>query len=524
MNDRNGNDRTDSDEPLPCRPAATEGVHGTPGRGGDPGPVSRRAFLRSVAVGGTALLGGGPVLPPLLASCDSSTGPAPPVDPTWNPLRLAPQATPRDLTLVAAEGLADVGGGVTAPAWLLNDTLPSPLLRTRTGQSFQVVIHNQLPQDLILHWHGLAPPEEMDGHPRFAVGPGGSYTYHFTVQARAGTYWYHSHTHRRTAEQTYRGIGGLLIVEDQEEDALDLPKGAREIPLILQDRRTDASGVPFYAPFGPDLMAGYMGDEPFGNGIRRPFVEVDSALYRLRILNGSNARIFRLARSDGGSLILIGNDGGLTDRARHLSSVDLGPAERVDLLLDLSEAAEGDRLMLRSSPFSLTGGGFMGGANLQGLPLDLLEFRVTRSVEEPPVIPDELSTVPGPSPEDAVRERTFRFTSQMMDHRINGRSFEMDRIDEIVPFGETEIWSFVNESNLPHPVHLHATHFRVVSRTGGRGQVMPWEAGVKDTVLLHPFETVRVAVRFTAHRGLFLLHCHNLEHEDMGMMANILVE
>ena len=287
----------------------------------------------------------------------------------------------------------------------------------------------------------------------------------------------------------------------------------------------DAGGVPYYQPFGPDLMAGYMGPEPFGNGIRRPWVEVDSALYRLRVLNGSNARIFRLGRSDGRPLVLVGNDGGLIDRSRALSYVDLGPAERADLLLDLSGAAEGDRVMLRSQSFSLPGGGgFMGGTNLQGQPLDLLQFRVTRSVEEPSVIPDELSTVPLPNPEDAVRERTFRFTSQMMNHRINGRSFQMDRIDEIVPFGETEIWAFVNDSFLPHPVHLHATHFRVISRSGGRNQVMPWEAGGKDTVLLHPFETVRVAVRFTAHRGLFLLHCHNLEHEDMGMMANILVE
>lgn len=490
---------------------------------GTSGSVSRRTFLRSLTAGGTALLGSGAALPSLLAACESSTAPGQPADPTRHPLRFAPQAVPRSLTLVAGESTVDMGG-VTAPAWLLNDTLPSPVLRTRKGEPFQVVMHNQLPQDLILHWHGLAPPEEMDGHPRFAVGPGGSYAYDFTVQERAGTYWYHSHTHRRTAEQTYRGVGGLLIVEDEEEAALDLPTGDREIPVILQDRRVDASGVPFYAPFGPDLMAGYMGNEPFGNGIRRPFHEVDSALHRLRILNGSNARIFRLVRSDGRPLVLIGNDGGLIDRPRSLPFVDLGPAERVDLLLDLSSSGEGDRVMLRSISFSLQGGGFMGGANLQGVPLDLLEFRVTRRVADDAQIPDLLPTVPGPDPDQAVRKRTFRFSSQMMDHRINGRSFEMDRVDERVPFGETEIWSLVNDSPLPHPVHLHATHFRVVGRSGGRGQVMPWEAGVKDTVLLHPFEIVRVAVRFTAHRGLFLLHCHNLEHEDMGMMANIMVE
>ncbi len=464
-------------------------------------------------------------LPSLLTACDSPTGPpgTPPLE--TNPLRFAPEVAPHSLTLVASAGIAGFGNGVEGPAWLLNESLPSPLLRVRRGDPFQVVLENQLPQDVILHWHGLAPPADMDGHPRYAVGTGGEYSYAFTVEDRAGTYWYHSHTHTRTAEQTYRGVAGLLIVEDDEEGALGLPSGNREIPVILQDRRVDAAGIPYYQPFGPDLMAGYMGPEPFGNGIRRPWIEVDSALYRLRVLNGSNARIFRLGRSDGRPLVLVGNDGGLIDRARTLDYVDLGPAERADLLLDLSGTEVGDRVMLRSLSFSLPGGaGFMGGANRQGQPLDVLEFRVTRRVEEPAVIPDVLSTVPGPNPEDVVRERTFRFTSEMMMHRINGRSFEMDRIDEVVPFGETEIWSFVNDSFLPHPVHLHATHFRVISRSGGRNQVMPWEVGGKDTVLLHPFETVRVAVRFTAHRGLFLLHCHNLEHEDMGMMANILVE
>ena len=112
----------------------------------------------------------------------------------------------------------------------------------------------------------------------------------------------------------------------------------------------------------------------------------------------------------------------------------------------------------------------------------------------------------------------------MMQHQINGKMFEMDRIDEHVPFGETEIWTFQNDTRYAHPVHIHATHFRVVSRSAGRGEVMPWEPGIKDTVLMLPGETVKIAVAFTAQRGLFLLHCHNLEHEDTGMMLNFVVE
>jgi len=481
----------------------------------------RRRFLRTLSAGGSAAALG---VSGLLAGCDSSTSPPEGGD-SRNRLRLPSPVTPRGVTLRGAPGTADIGGGIQAPAWMLNDSLPSPLLRVRQGETFQVAMQNALPQDLILHWHGLTPPEAMDGHPRLAVPPGGSYMYNFQVQDRAATYWYHSHTHMRTGEQTFRGIAGLLIVDDPSQEPPGLPTGDREIPLILQDRPLNGAGVPVWAPLGPAAMAGVMGPEPFGNGIRRPFHEVDSALYRLRILNGSNARIFRLARSDGRPLVLIGNDGGLLDAPVTLSSVDVAPAERVDLLLDLGQAAVGDRIMLQSIPFTIPGGmGFMGGANLQGNPLDLLELRVTRRVQESVSLPGSFTPVPRPDPGQSVRERTFRFTSAMMDHRINGRSFDMERIDEQVPFGVTEIWTFVNDSPLPHPVHLHATHFRVLSRTGGRGQVMPWEGGLKDTVLLLPFETVRVVVRFTAHRGLFLLHCHNLEHEDMAMMANIQVE
>jgi FtsP/CotA-like multicopper oxidase with cupredoxin domain len=485
--------------------------------------LSRRGFVR--LAGGSLVAASTGGLSGVASACGASTGPTGSGETDRNLLRLAPEVSPRGLILQAGSGTADVGGGVRASALMLNGSLPGPLLRIRQGESFGVTLQNQIGEPLILHWHGLTPPEAMDGHPRFAVASGGTYDYQFPVDVRAGTYWYHPHTHMRTAQQTYRGLAGMLIVGDAEEDALGLPSGAREIPLILQDRRLDGSGVPVYAPSGPDFMAGYMGPEPFGNGIRRPFLEVDSALYRFRILNGSNARVFRLGWSNGRPLILIGNDGGLLARPETLAFLDMGPAERADLLVDLSGSAVGDRVMLQSLAFAIPGGGgFMGGANLQGQPMDLLELRVTRRVQETVRIPSQLSTPRGPQPADSVRERSFRFTSMMMNHEINGRTFQMDRVDERVPFGDTEIWSFNNDSGLPHAVHLHATQFSVLSRTGGRGGVQPWEQGLKDTVLMYPQETVRVAVRFTSQRGLFLLHCHLLEHEDMGMMFNVLVE
>jgi FtsP/CotA-like multicopper oxidase with cupredoxin domain len=494
-------------------------------------PIARRDFLRVLsAVGAGAFTAVGGAQPGLLQASALLEGSRTRLD-GMNPLRLAPERVPDGLTLTAAEGLADFGGGGGTAAWMLNDSMPSPLLRVRRGNPFRVSLRNNLPQELILHWHGLTPPEHSDGHPRFAVRTGGSYEYAFAVENRAGTYWYHSHTDHRTGMHTALGIGGLLIVEDEEEDALGLPGGDREIPLILQDRQIDEAGHPVHNY--SNLMAGYLGTEVLANGIRQAYLDCRTELYRFRVLNGSNARIFRVERSDKRPLVLIGNDGGLLDRPVTLDFIELGPAERIDLLVDLRDTAVGEEIDLRSRAFRIPGGSedIGAGVELQGVPMNLLRLRIVQRTRDRTVIPDRLCAPTVPDPAAAVGERTFQLstwldesTKSMLFHGINDHSFQLNRVDERVPFGETEIWSFVNDNQFAHPIHLHGTHFKVLSRSGGRGAVMPWESGAKDTVLLYPTETVKVAVRFSAHRGLFLLHCHNLEHEDVGMMLNVLVE
>ena len=414
---------------------------------------------------------------------------------------------------------------------MLNNSLPSPFLRTRRGDRFRVTMENELPEALILHWHGMTPPEKMDGHPHLAVPEGSKYEYDFTVENRASTYWYHSHSHYRVGKHAYLGVAGMLIVDDDEADALQLPSGEYEIPLVLQDRRVDPSGA--IVPYAdPDTMEGMIGNEPFGNGVHRPQLEVEAALYRFRVLNGSNARIFRLARSDNKDLIIIGNDGGLLERPTKVDYVDISPGERVDLLVDLRNATVGDTVLLGSRAFMISNSlAKEEQIQRQGHPMELLQLVVKHKTRIKQNIPNKLLKAGGPNPNDAVKERSFVFTSDrdeqtrtMMSHRINNTAYSMGEINERVPFKQTEIWTFDNKRNFSHPVHLHATHFRVLSRTGGRNKVMPWEAGLKDTVLVHPQEKVRVAVRFDAYPGLFLLHCHNLEHEDSGMMLNILVE
>jgi blue copper oxidase len=182
-----------------------------------------------------------------------------------------------------------------------------------------------------------------------------------------------------------------------------------------------------------------------------------------------------------------------------VTRLDISPGERVDLLVDFRNLPVGTRVMLRDARAGW----------------DLLELRVVRQVTVPGTIPSTLSTITaltGP-----VRTRTFSFDGMS---RINGLEYDVNRIDFRVPLGDVELWRFTTSGNAPHPVHVHGTPFQVTSRSGGRGQLYPWEAGWKDTVLLEDRETVEILIRFDAYRGVYLMHCHKLEHEDMGMMSN----
>jgi FtsP/CotA-like multicopper oxidase with cupredoxin domain len=301
-----------------------------------------------------------------------------------------------------------------------------------------------------------------------------------------------------TGQQVAMGLAGAFIINDAEEDALGLPSGAYEVPLIVRDASLDTTGNLQYKP----RSGGFLGDIMLVNGTRDPYLNVDTALYRFRVLGGANARIFGLTLSNGAAFTLIGNDGGLLRSALQASPIDLAPGERLDLLVDFRNLPVGTRVMLRDARAGR----------------DLLEFRVVRQVSVPATIPTTLSTVAALS--NPVRTRTFSFDGMS---KINGLEYAVNRIDFQVPFGQVERWRFLTSGNAPHPVHVHGASFQVVSRTGGRGRLFPWETGWKDTVLLEDRETVEILIRFDAYRGEYLMHCHKLEHEDMGMMSNFVV-
>jgi len=431
----------------------------------------------------------------VFGGCDSDPSLTEPT--VRNPLRLPPTITARDQTLAATETVLELDDGKTSRAWGYNGHLPGPTLRVRRGENVNIRLRNELHDETTIHWHGMIVPHSMDGHPLDAVSPGNTYTYHYPILQRAGMNWYHPHPHHHTGEQIFGGLAGALIVEDPEEAALGLPSGMCELPLIVRDARVDSAGNLRYR----GTSSGFKGDFGLVNGVPYATTEVGNALYRLRLLNGANARVFRLALTNGAPVTLIGNDGGLLEVPATVSRIDFAPAERLDLLLDLRQRAVGERVVLRCDRAGW----------------DLLEFVVTEEIDSHARVPEFLSTIEALSPADVSEERTFRFEG---NHRINGKEFEMDRVEFRVPLGRTERWRFQSDGGAPHPVHVHGASFQVESRRGGRGRLFPWELGWKDTVLLQERETVDVLVRFEHYTGLYLLHCHKLEHEDGGMMMN----
>lgn len=455
--------------------------------------MDRREFLRYTAFSAGALAVGGLTLG---AGCEQlPTLPEPAVRP---PLRFGATMSGTGVLVASRGAWMDLGDGRSAGAWGFNGEVPGPTIRVRWGDLVDVRLRNALSQETTVHWHGLIVPHEMDGHPIDPVAPGGGFTYRYPVVQRAGLSWYHPHPHHRVGEQVFRGLAGAFIIEDEEEAELELPRGEYELPLILRDARVDGSNELRYAsdPTSP------RGNFPVVNGVAYPKHDVARAVYRLRVLNGSNARVFRLALGNGAPMTVIGNDGGLLEAPEEVERIELGPAERVDVLVDFQQIAIGDGVALRC----LRSG------------WDLIHFIVTRdAAEERAPIPARLAAIEPLSPAQVRGERTFTFEGHA---RINGKKFDPDRVDFRVPFGQVERWTFRSERSAPHPVHVHGTHFQVISRSGGRGRVFPWERGWKDTVLLLDGETVDVLVRFDHYRGLYLLHCHRLEHEDGGMMLN----
>ncbi len=531
--------------------------------------LKRRNVLRSTLAAAVLTAGAPTLVPPERARARSEH---------------APFVPDLYIRLIAAEDEARILPGRPTSVWRYRgkvlkgdpralEFLPGsflPVMRVRRGQKVRIDLVNELPESTIIHWHGLSVPAPMDGHPRYAIGPRETYVYEFEIVNRAGTYWFHPHPDGRTGKQVYFGMAGLFIVSDDEEAAARLPSGPYDVPLVIQDRTFDGDNQLVYLSsqarggmMGGGMMAammGFLGDRILVNGKPDFVLPVEARAYRLRLLNGSNSRIYKLAWSDGAPVTVIASDGGLLEAPVTQPYVMLAPAARVELWADFSDQPPGSERVLQSLRFDGTaamGGGMMGGGMMMGMmsgmmsgsslpdgaPFPILKARVVRASSAKSILPQRLSTIPAPRPQDAVNAsypKIFDITMGMMVWGINGRSFQMEGVtaEETVKLGTSEIWEFRNDAAtgmmgmMAHAMHVHGLQYRVLERAvepqfaAARDSVSAGhlDEGWKDTVLVMPGERVRLLLRFERYDGLYLYHCHMLEHEDSGLMRNYLIK
>lgn len=418
----------------------------------------------------------------------------------------------------------------------LPNSFLGPTIRVRRGQTIRINFTNNLPEMTLMHWHGLHIPEAMDAHPRFTVASGQNYVYEFTVMNRAGTYWYHPHPDMRTGFQVYSGLAGLFIVTDNEEETLGLPSGEFDMPIVLQDRTFDANNQLVYQS---NSMSGFVGDRILVNGRLTQSIDVAGKFYRLRFLNGSNSRFYKLAWSDGTPMTAIATDGGLLESPVQRPYLMLAPGERIEVIADFKAFPFKQRRQLISQTFSPMGNVGGGGDLPNGAAFPILTFRIRRRMADNFVLPQTLSTIVHYRLKDAVNAanpRTYPISFQMGNWLLNGRTFEMEGVaaNETVGLNTLEAWDLSNQAGMmqmAHPIHIHLVQFQIIERQINASGAVNYEgvrygyvdSGWKDVIMLMPGERARVLLRFEDFTGKFVYHCHILEHEDMGMMRNFQV-
>lgn len=501
------------------------------------------------------LAGGAAVAVPFAAACggSGSTGqllrsgarlPEPfqvplPVPPVLEPTRRDGDTDYYEITQRTGE--ARILPGPATEVWGYDGVFPGPTIESRSGRRTVVRHRNELPVPIATHLHGGVTPPVSDGYPTDLVMPVGGWDatetlhdgqrvqdakeYAYPLPQRAATLWYHDHRMDFTAPQVWRGLAGFHLVHDDEEEALPLPKGERDIPLMICDRAFAEDGSFRYPAKDPDLvdppgveqrfMEGVMGDTVLVNGAAWPYLEVTNTRYRFRVLNASNARRYQLALDppppEGPSFVQVGSDVGLLGRPVEHDQLEIAQAERFDVVVDFSKYPMGTQVTLTNAY----------GEDATG---EVMRFHVARKANDDSTVPPRLAEFE-PLPRSAATvTRDFRFTrggdrDGQVIWMINDRPFDPERIDARPELGATEIWRLTTDVH--HPVHIHLAHFQVLGRAGRGNEPGPYDAGWKDTIDLPGGEVAEVIARFDGFRGKYVFHCHNLEHEDMMMMANL---
>ncbi|WP_314502224.1 multicopper oxidase domain-containing protein [uncultured Microbacterium sp.] len=518
------------------------------------GDLSRRTVLK---IGGATVAG--VALSNLLAACNIDSGgsnnsiqgsagrvldseaPLPeafrarlPIPPVLEPVRR--DGTTDYYEITQKIGQAAILAGLTTEVWGYNGILPGPTIVSRSGRRTVVTHFNELPVPVSVHLHGGKTAPEHDGYPTDLILPAsgagghsghggtsviGSKEYVYDMEQAAATLWYHDHRMDFTGPQVYRGLAGFHLIHDDTEDSLGLPSGDRDIPLMILDRSFAADGSFLYPSVDPtltgtpgvtdDYMSGVLGDCILVNGAPWPVLEVSDTKYRFRILNASNARRYRLRLDGGPGFTQIGSDQGLLAAPVEHDAIDIAQAERFDVIVDFSGHNVGDQITMVNE-------------NGSGGTSQVMRFVVTRNEADTSVVPDRLAALESLSEDDVSVEREFVFARGgaqahgMTLWTVNSQPFTPDTIVARPQLGATEKWT-IRAQNVEHPFHIHLAPFQVIGRDGNDDPGR-YNQGWKDTVNLDNGGRAELLIRFDGYRGKYVFHCHNLEHEDMMMMAN----
>lgn len=417
-----------------------------------------------------------------------------------------------ELDLVAAPTRWTFAPGRSIDAYAYNGSVPGPLIEARVGDTLVVHFRNDLPEPTTIHWHGLRVPAEMDGgpHSQEPIPPGGTFEYRF-VLPDAGTFWYHPHVDEPT--QMERGLYGAIVVRGDDEPEVDT-----EAVLVLDDLLLDASGA--LAPFGDllEVHGGREGDVQLVNGALTPVVSARRGeRQRWRIVNAGSARFYRLALP-GHTFTVLGTDEGRLPAPRSADELFLVPGDRIDVVVDVTGAPD-ERIELTNLPYSRGhGSGVFDPSPVATLAIDarpslpaLAPLEWSRSISW---ISDE-----GVTAREIVLGEVLDAASETVRFFVNGEAFpNVTPIETRV--GEVEVWDIVSESEMDHPFHLHGFFFQVLERDGVREPSPSWE----DTIHVRGGERVRVAFRVDDRPGMWMFHCHILEHVEHGMMGVLHVQ
>lgn len=408
-------------------------------------------------------------------------------------------------TLVAQAGETQLLPGLPTKTWGYNTCLLGKTPVFKKGKHIHITLKNELPELTTFHWHGLnVSGPIVDGGCHAPVYPGETKQIDFTLDQPAATTWLHAHPCPSTAEQVWHGLAAMTIIQDDVEAKLPFPRhyGVDDIPLVLQDRRFHENNQWDYrADYDPD---GVQGPTALIDGTVNPYFDVTTQKVRLRILDGANRREWRLHFSDDLTFTQIASDGGILPAPIKLTKLMLTCAERAEIIVDFGNYHNGDVVTLYSDD------------------VPIVHFRIGDYQPDNTVIPDHLVDIPNPEPTPNLPIKKVVMSGMDEEVMLDGKKFDMQRIDAKQKVGDVAIWDITNTNDMTggmvHPFHMHGCQFLVLSRNGH--EPYPNEHGFKDTVGVNPGETVRIKVWFNLP-GVYMYHCHIIEHEDGGMMAQI---